>query len=232
MTGKEKQDKMARIQKKEEKYIRIVCDHTGWSREETIEKMERAKETALASKENYAVYRFWEMDEETQKSFFTQGMSTLLRRKFKGKKQDLNVFRDKVTCCKMLAPYLGRAFLPTSDMNLASFIKVFGLKNKIVYKPLTGTGGNGVKVYDYALDSLESVYQELQASAPGLVEEFIHQHKEMSHYSLQAVNTISVVTVRTKKSFEGIEKTKSTFFMQGYGWHADRNLLTIFTTEE
>ena len=216
MTEEEKQERLKRIQKKEERYIRMVCEQTGWSREEVIEKMERAKSAALASKENYAVYRFWELDEETQKTFFTQGMSTMLRRKFKGKNQDLRVFRDKVACCKLLAPYLGRAFLPTSGLNLASFIQTFGLKNKIVYKPLTGTGGKGVKVYDYTLDTLESVYHELASSAPGLIEEFLHQHKEMSHYSLQAVNTIRVVTVMTKKNFKGIEKNQVHFLYAGF----------------
>ncbi len=189
----------------QERYIRRVCEATGWTREKVLAEMQIAKEKTGASGENYAVYRFWELDEDQQKSFFTRGDVEKLQEMFAGSEGNAGVLQNRIAGTRRISPYLGRAWMPVRGITLASFIKTFGLKNKVFYKRVDGTGVTDIRIFDYDLESLEDTYETLKTLKPGLLEEVISQHEEMRKLSLNAVNTIHIATVMTKKNYRDLE---------------------------
>ena len=210
-----KELKEAREARKKEKYLAQVMKITGWDRETAQAKMERALKVAGSSYEHYAIYRFWELDEETQKTYFTKREAVTLRRKYNTDKELLNILKNKDLCCTKFEEFLGRPWMRTTDMTLESFKEKFADQKKIIYKPIASSGGHGIRVMEIGEGALETVYENLKALPAGIIEGYLIQHPLMQQLSENSVNTIRIVTIRTKENMPDLEKDKVYFLYSG-----------------
>ena len=212
---RKKAQKEARKAKKNEKFVIHVMEKTGWTREEAVKKMDRALKVTGTSYEHYSIYRFWDLTEEEQKTYFSKGDADLLRNTYNKNPEQLKVFMNKDLFCEKFEKYIGRAYCSTDDLNLKTFKKKFGVAKKIIYKPRSASGGRGIQVFAFDDTTLESVYNQLKALPAGVIETYITQHPEMQKLSLHSVNTIRVVTIRTDDPSHGIETNKVHFVYAG-----------------
>ena len=199
-----------RKREKIESYISIVTNATGWDRDYAEEMIKRSK----THPHNYAEYGFWELSEEEQKTFFTKEVSTLLRRKYNKDSNRLKTLH-KVAFYKLFREFFGRKCLLTSEMTMRSFKEEFKDKGKVVYKSDVGTGGKGIKIFEFENDTIDDVYDKICHLPDGIVEEFIVQHPEIQKLSVNAVNTIRIVTIFTQEDIPGVEKDKVHFLYAG-----------------
>lgn len=203
-----------RAAQKKEKYLKQVIEITGWDRETALKKMERAQEVAGSSFEHYAIYRFWELDEETQKTYFTKRDAVILRRKYNTDKALVNALMNKDLCCTKFEEFLGRPWMRTIDMTLESFKEKFADQKKIIYKPISSSGGHGIQVMELNECALETLYENLKALPAGIIEGYLIQHPLMQQLSVNSVNTIRIVTLRAK-NMPNLEKDKVYFLYSG-----------------
>ena len=204
-----------RAAKKKEKYLMQIMEITGWDRETAEKKIERALEVAGSSYEHYAIYRFWELDEETQKTYFTKRDAVTLRRKYNTDKKMLETLKNKDLCCAKFEPFLGRPWMRIADMTHESFKEKFVDQKKIIYKPVASSGGHGIRVMEIADKPMDMVFAELKALPEGIIEGYLIQHPLMQQLSVNSVNTIRIVTLQTKKNFSNLEKDKVYFLYSG-----------------
>lgn len=215
MQHKKETDKEARIRKKQEKYISIVTDATGWDRDYAEEKIKRAKEVTGTSYEHYAVYRFWELSDEEQKTYFSKGDADKLNARYNTDPQIRRMFVNKDLFLANFEKYIGRPWLSTDGMTLEKFREKFGNSGKVIYKPRSLTGGHGVKVFEFDEAVIEDIYEIICALPVGVIEGYVDQHPEMKKLSLNSVNTIRVVTINTSENLPGVKKNRVNFVYAG-----------------
>ena len=204
-----------REREKELGYINTVVENTGWTPEYAEEMMKHSKEATGASYEHYAIYRFWEVDEETQKTYFCKGDADKLREIYNKDPKILRQFINKDLFCEKFDKYLGRPWLSTDQLSWDVFQKRFEDQRKIIYKPRASSGGNNVQVFDLQLQSLKDAYEAIRRLPDGVIEGYIDQHPEMKRLSPNSVNTLRVVTIQTQDNIPGVEPNKVHFVYAG-----------------
>ena len=207
--------KARRMAKRNEGYIDSVVEMSGMDRETALKKMTECRERTGMSFEHYKKYRFWEVPEEEQGSYFTKGMADELKNKYNRFPNTEFTFVHKNVFISSFKDYIGRISLYTVDLKEEQFLQAFAGHKKLIYKPESSTGGNGVEVFDLSTISLQEVFKTIKSYEPGVVEEFLIQHKDMAAMFPGCVNTIRVVTVRTDRKEDGIEPETVHFLYAG-----------------
>lgn len=197
LSGKNFRNKKLRIEVSKKIKVLTVVNITGWSYEYAEAAMKKSKIISGASYENYISYRFWEVDENSQKTYLTAGIGQKLKKKYNINKSGIRFFINKDLFNEKFNQFIGRPWLSNSNMSWKNFESTFSSVSKIIYKPRASTQGNGITVFDLDKDGRSCVYEKLKKLPKGIVEGYIKQHPEMNKFSKQSVNTIRVVTVRT-----------------------------------
>ena len=195
-------------ERRQQRYITQVCEKTGWSRKEALAKMLEAEDTTGMSFEHYNHYRFWEVDESVRKDFFTKAQADMLKKRFNRNPRVMMDFINKGEFFRKYHEFMGRSILTTSDMDYETFHKQLGKEYKLIYKPLASSGGKGIQVFEYEPGHSKEMFETLKALPEGVVENYITQHPKMARLSLNSVNTVRFVTIRTREKIPGIERNK------------------------
>lgn len=188
--------KKARKEKKNQTLLLTVIINTGWDYEYAKECMEKARRISGAEYKDYVAYRFWELDDEVQKTYFTKGDANALRKKYNTNDDNIRIFMNKNEFNEVFSDYLSRPWAHTSRMTWESFQQAFAGESRIIYKPLSDSCGHGVTVFDLTAEDPQSVYDTLVKLPDGVVEGYVIQHPEMAKYSRNSVNTVRLVSVR------------------------------------
>lgn len=189
-------NKKLNVEISKKKKILTVVVNTGWDYEYAKAAMNRAKIISGASYENYISYKFWEIDEDIQKTYLTAGVGKKLKEKYNTNKYGTRVFINKDLFNDKFNQFIGRPWLSNVEMTWDKFENTFSYVSKIIYKPRASTQGNGIKVFILDKDNKKLVYENLKRLPKGIIEGYIKQHPEMCKYSECSVNTIRVVTIR------------------------------------
>ena len=168
----------------QERCLQAVMKITGWTEEYTRETLDRAMEEVGSSYEHYLIYRFWELTEEEQKTYFTKRDAVTLRRKYTQNPDVKKLMKNKDLFYEHFHKYLGRDWMKTKGMTLEEFKKKFANEEKIMYKPLDASGGYGIEVFFLKDTAIEEVYKKLISLPDGIVEQYLLQHSEMQKLSL------------------------------------------------
>lgn len=195
LSSKKFKNKKLRIAVSNKIKILTVANVTGWSYEYAKTAMQKSKIISGASYENYISYRFWEVDENSQKTYLTAGIGRKLKKKYNTNKAGIRFFLNKDLFNERFNQFIGRPWLSTLDMSWDDFERTFNSVSKIIYKPRASTQGNGIMVFNLDKNGRELVYKKIQKLPKGIVEGYIQQHSEMNKFSKESVNTIRVVTV-------------------------------------
>lgn len=200
---------------KNESYLSEIMRATGWDREYAEQKVRAAHKANGVSYEHYAIYRFWELTPEEQKTYFSKGDADRLRDIYNKNSLILKIFMNKDLFCANFEEFLGRPWMSTANIQLDAFKQKFASIGKLIYKPLASSGGHGIQVFSFDDTSIESVYNTLCDLPNGIIEGYVVQHPEMQKLSLNSVNTVRIVTIQTFDDIPGVEKGKVHFVYGG-----------------
>lgn len=184
----------SRKSNEKEKYVKNIMEITGWSKSEILSRMSAAKELCGATFKDYYAFRFWEIGEEEQLTYFTQKRSNALSAQYDVNEISRDVLLNKELSCMYFSDLMKRAWCINRAVNLEQFKTTFANSSKIVYKPLDGNGGHGVMVFKLEEESLEEIYDKIKDYPRGVVEDYVVQHPAMSSLAPGSVNTIRIVT--------------------------------------
>ncbi len=113
--------------------------------------------------------------------------------------KDCEIFNNKYkTYLKFNEYYCRDAILVNSPEDYDIFSQFAKKHPKFVYKPISESHGNGVKLIDSSyVDSLESLFKDIIQGGECMLEERVIQAPEMSSLNPSSVNTVRVPAVLT-----------------------------------
>lgn len=204
LSSEEQEKKKKRVQrnrdKKEEKAIKDVMAITGWSRGYTEEMISDAHKRTGCTFKEYSMYKFYELSFKEQEKVFLIKDSMKLISKYDVNKEFSYILTDKGKTNEYFKEFLKRPWCINTEVSLDEFITVFEGIEKVIYKPIDGNRGKGIKAFDLlGANNIESVYNEIAQYPKGVVEAFVIQHSSMCKLSLNSVNTIRIVSISSNK---------------------------------
>lgn len=187
----------------DEQYLAKIMKATGWSRSEAVGRLQKAKLNCGATWKDFFAFKFWEIPEEEQKTYFTTELSLSIsdnldvmtnRDIFVNKERFLDVFSD----------YANRKWCISDELSREEFAEKFAGVQRLVYKPsFNGNSGNGIEIFDAGADGTYRIYDKISEMPRGLVEEYVFQHDKMKELYPNSVNTLRVATVRWQDAETG-----------------------------
>ena len=177
-------------------------DETGWTRKELIDRIADAKARTGATWKDYYAFKFWQIDEEEQATYFTQKLSNKLSELYDVNDFHRDILLNKELSCYEFSEFFKRGWCINKTVSMEEFKQIFKDDKKVVYKPLDGNGGIGIKVFDVSGDAIEDAYNDIIKLQRGVVEAFVIQHPEMSRITPSSVNTLRVVCLSTDTTSE------------------------------
>lgn len=180
---------------KKRSWTKKVMEATGWDYDYAVEQIETAIANTGCDYKDYCVFKFYELDEETQKSYYMKKYVLIMNKKYNTDKTKVSVFTEKAKFNEVFKDYVGRKWAHTPLESKEQFNELFGDCSKVIFKPVSASCGRGIQVYDFNDTPREQVYEELKDMEGGVVETYLIQHPLMAQFAPASVNTIRVVTV-------------------------------------
>ena len=148
---------------------------------------------------DYFEFEFYLMNDDERSTFLTGRYNTDIVKKY-NKKEEWYKLDDKIVFNKLFKEFLGRDFLDLREVTFKEFKEFVINKDRIVVKPIDGSGGKGVEVIEIDRSKLKNeynvlkIYNSIMKNEQFLVEEYIVQHKDISKLYNGSVNGIRVIS--------------------------------------
>lgn len=180
--------------------IKKVVKITGQTEEEAKEKFEKAKKLTGCAPKEYFLYKFYELSDEEQDKFFLVSHSRQIRKKFDTDMDFFHLLSDKARTNIYFSEFIRRPWCVNTNVDFEEFKTIFKDSPRVIYKPLSGHCGYGVKAFDLSNDAaMEESYNEISTCPNGVVEEYIVQHPDMMKLAPSSVNSLRIVTISSNK---------------------------------
>lgn len=157
-----------------------------------------------ASPRNYYWFGFYELNSTQRKTFVTHLMSEKIQKQCNNN-NSVEIFRNKQMFFYHFSEFMKRRALSTSEVTAPSDIRNIG--DKIIYKPINGSQGIGIKVIQTKSFSDAELMNIIRELPMGVLETWIEQHKELDKLCSSAVNIIRIVTARKDEDFRLLAST-------------------------
>jgi len=184
---------------KEDNAVKGVMKATGWDLEYTEKMIKEAQKRTGCTHKEYYIYRFYELSREEQEKVFVAEYSKKLIEKYDIESTLMGTLTDKGRTNNYFSEYLGRPWCVNNNVSFEEFKEIFSDIERIIYKPVDGNRGKGIKAFYISDDSIKDVYEELTGYPEGVVEAFVIQHPELSRLSPDSINTIRIVSLSSNK---------------------------------
>ena len=172
-----------------------ISKAAGWTLEETKKALNEAREYSGATPKDFYALRFWEIEKEDQRKYFTQKLSNTLSAYYDTEPYYRDILLNKELSCHHFEQFLKRPWCINTRISFEEFKDMFGDAGKVIYKPLNGNGGLGVEIFSFTDDNIEEKYKMIHGLGRGILEAVVQQHPEMSRLNPSSVNTLRVVTI-------------------------------------
>lgn len=189
------------------KFTSRIMEVTGWDKEEVNKKVKAAKEYAGATLKDYYAFKFWEIDEDEQKTYFTQKDSNKISAKYDTNELHRDILLNKELSCIHFSDFLKRPWCINRNISFEEFKQKFENEQKIVYKPLDGNGGLGICIFTIDAENMKETYEKIMGYSRGVVEAYVVQHANISKLAPNSVNTIRVVSVSSENEDSSHKQT-------------------------
>ncbi len=157
-----------------------------------------------ASPKNYYWFGFYELTAEQRSTFVTHMMSEKIQKK-RNNPTKTTIFQNKRQFYDAFSEYMMRKVCSSEELTSPGSLHEIG--EKIIYKPISGGQGFGVRVFHVTEESKAEVFTAIKQLPVGVVETFLQQHEEMDSFSDAAVNIVRVVTGRVGERFSVLAAT-------------------------
>lgn len=144
---------------------------------------------------DYRLCEFYHLTEKQRETYVTRGINNQLV-KLLNSPDYYYVLADKTVFNELFSEYIGRGWLNMSTATPASFLEFIKDRETIISKPRDAACGQGVeKLLKSNFSSAHDMYEYLEHSGSGLIEDYIVQHPEISRLYPHSVNTLRIVTI-------------------------------------
>lgn len=196
ISKKKKKEEKLKVQREEA--IAKTMKITGWDYDFTKAKIADARKRTGCAYKEYVLYKFYELSEEEQATYFLIKQSQQIARKFDTNKEFVKILCDKELTNVHFSKYLGRPWCVNTKISLEEFTERFAESERVIYKPLDGNRGKGVEAFEINRENAKEVYDQLKLLPEGVVEQYVVQHHTLSELAPSSVNTVRIVALVSK----------------------------------
>ena len=186
--------KEALFQKQVRNNVNRIMKRTGWDFDSTREKMLATIERTGCTPTEFFLYRFYELTEEEQDTYYIAKYQKLFQKKYGTDKDFVALLYDKERTNLYFAEYVRRPWCVNTKVSFEQFCEIFKDTERVMYKPIAGHRGYGVEAIYLTPETMKDIYDRLVTYPEGVVEAFIKQHPEMCKLSPTSVNSLRFVT--------------------------------------
>ncbi len=189
-----------RNKREKEHAIQAVCSETGWTEDEAIEFIGKARKNCGCSYKDYQKFKLYRFDAEKQRTFLTAKVIEQLSFKYNEDPKTLKVLLHKDRFAKKYSDLMKRRWFVNRDLTYEGFLAAIDGIEDLICKPISATQGKGVeKIHcgeDLTEEEKKSLYKKLFSSKTRMIcEECIVQHPEMAAYNASSVNSVRMLTL-------------------------------------
>lgn len=149
-----------------------------------------------ASPNNYVNFDLKNANSTERKTYLTHRKSEYLMKKYNDR-NSIWQLEDKYEFAVLMGDQYGRLFEKSNTLSKEDLLKL-SVNGRIIYKPLRGGQGVGIKVFDIEeYPDINKLLLEMQSLPIGIVEEWIIQDERMSMLYPDAVNPIRIQSLYT-----------------------------------
>lgn len=145
---------------------------------------------------DYLLFEMYKMNKEERKTVITRGINNEIIKKVNNPEY-YHIFHNKNEFNQKFSKYLNRewAYIENDEKEYNKFIKSH---KKFIAKPIDLECGKNVEIIDVTKKNKKEVYQNLQTNKQFLLEEIAIQCDEIGKLHPYSINTIRVVTLKSK----------------------------------
>ena len=144
---------------------------------------------------DYSLFEFYNLPDSLKDTYVTRGRNNQIV-KLLNDPNYTHILDDKVEFNEVYSKYIHRDWMAGKDLTLESFTRFMADKEDVIIKPLDATCGEGVeKLYKKDFPTMKEFYDYVAKRSPGIIEEVIRQHPDVSRIYPHSINTYRIVTV-------------------------------------
>lgn len=145
---------------------------------------------------DYKIAAMYKLNAVQRKTVITRGISNSIVRRMNDKAY-WHFFDDKAEFNTLFAPQIGRRWLKAdrslTQSQLSEFLSDL---SSVLYKPLEGSSGVGIQKFECKdWEDAAAFHNMILKLGPGLLEELLTQHPDMSRLCPTSVNTVRIATL-------------------------------------
>lgn len=148
---------------------------------------------------DYFEFEFYLLNSKERKTYLTGKYNNDIVKKY-NKKEDWHYLEDKGEFNKLFKNFLGRDFIDLREVSFKEFKEFISDKDKIVCKQASNCGGKGIEIISIDKSKLKNeyntlkVYNSIMKKEEYILEEYIHQHKDLNKLYSGSVNTLRIIS--------------------------------------
>lgn len=144
---------------------------------------------------DYMLFEFYDLTPAQRATYVTRGVNNRIV-KLCNDPAWYHCVEDKRSFNRIYGKYVRRGWLDMKKCTYDEFAEFMDGRDTIISKPIAATCGKGIeKLRKGDYESLKELYDHLNESGSGLIEDFIIQHPRVSQIYPYSVNTYRIVTV-------------------------------------
>ncbi len=152
-----------------------------------------------AGYKDYRLNEWWTLNRKQRATYVTRGINNSIIKKCNNPEY-YHLLNDKIDFNKFFDELLGRKWINLKEASEADFEAFLSELDAVIAKPIADACGRGVeKINKSEYESISALYKHLVETERYLVEELIVQHEEISKIYPCSVNTLRIVTIRSRK---------------------------------
>jgi len=150
---------------------------------------------------DYFVFELHRVPNKLRNTYITRGVNNSYVRRLNDRSLDY-ILDDKAETLKLFSDVVKRDWLDLRNNNIDDFKKFVKNNKKFVSKVYNGTGGKGISIHENIDENVvEDLYNQLKNEHKYVVEGYIKQHSKINDLCSSAINTIRIVTIKSKIVF-------------------------------
>lgn len=175
--------------------IREISEATGWTEEEVKEDMNRRYRKFGIRKDEYSMFKCYELDDDTLAKYGCYRDSYTLNHLYNSKK-DMKLLHRKPNFDKRFKEFTKRKHWVNRNTTFEEFEAFAKDTPEAFCKPVDGSFGQAVECVSFE-DGVDfhDLYDELMSKPRLLFEERVIQHKDLNAFYDKSVNTLRLFTI-------------------------------------
>lgn len=148
-----------------------------------------------AGYKDYELCAFHDLTNDQRSTYVTRGINNRIVKLLNDPHYN-RCMRDKQIFNRIYAPFIHRAWMDMANASCDDFMAFMENLDQIIAKPASANCGRGVELLRREdFQDLAQMYDHLQVTRAGIIEEVIRQHPLVSAIYPHSVNTYRIVTV-------------------------------------